>query len=208
MPSFATRAGVIAWNAGRRILVGLGTLVLPRRHVSGLSLVALGLSEDPTALFDRLSAALTLIQRHDPHRAARLRRSLKRVLIVPSGAELYDHGIRSYLASADLLRTRPPEAVALALAHEATHAWLHTKRVRSTADRLDRIERLCIAQEIALARRLPDGAEWVTFAEQKLTRAWWGPQEGERRVDALATTLRVPGWLRSLRERLFAGSGR
>jgi hypothetical protein len=188
----------------RRSLAWVGSRFVPHRTIHGLRLAAFSHEEDGEVLLDKVTAALNLIASRDPRRFARIRRQMRAVFVVPAGGEIYDHGLRGYMATASLLRQRSPAHVALAIVHEATHARLWASGIRSTAANLDRIERLCIAQEIAFAQRLPDAEALTTFAKGKLERPWWAPEEGRRRVDEMAQSLGVPAWVVKLRALIWS----
>jgi hypothetical protein len=177
---------------------------VPHRTTHGLRLAAFSDEEDGEVLLDKITEALELIAVHDPSRFARIRRQLRAVFVVPAGGEIYDHGLAGYMATASLLRERPTAHVALAIVHEAAHARLRANGIRSTPANLDRIERLCIAQEVAFAQRLPDAEALVTFARGKLGRPWWAPEEGRRRTDEMAESLGVPAWLLKLRSLIWS----
>jgi hypothetical protein len=176
----------------RRSLAWVGSRFVPHRTTHGLRLAAFSHEEDGELLLDKVTEALDLIAVCDPRRFARIRRQVRAVFVVPAGGEIYDQGLGGYMATASLLRQRSAAHVALAIVHEATHARLWASGIRSTAANLDRIERLCIAQEIAFAQRLPDAEALTTFARGKFERPWWAPEEGRRRADEMAQSPRCP----------------
>ena len=194
--------GSLQWF--RRGLAWVGSRFVPHRTTHGLQLAAFSHEEDGELLLDKITEALALIAVHDPRRLARMRRQVRAVFVVPAGGEIYDHGLDAYMATASLLRQRLASHVALAIVHEATHARLWASGIRSTAANLDRIERLCIAEEIAFAQRLPDSETLTPCARGKLERPWWAPEEGPRRADEMAQSLGVPAWLVKLRSLIWS----
>lgn len=186
----------------RRLLVRIGLRFLPTSSKYSIELAVFSGRGEPGPLFGKIGEALALIQSYDPVRLARIRGHLKRIALVERGGEVYDHGLRTYLADAGVLRRRQPAEVAMAIVHEATHARLRHCGIRTTESNQARIEALCVKEEIAFASRLPDGAVFIEHARSKLHTPWWGKAESARRADDQLRSLRVPEWVIRLRQKL------
>ena len=124
------------------------------------------------------AAALRLIRTYDPPRFARITRDLRRILFVPGGGESYGEGTRTYLVNQPLVLTRPLEEVALPSCRSATPASMRS--VSRPRSRRERIETMCVKEEIAFAARLPAG-DWGKPSERKLDSPWWTGEETHRR---------------------------
>jgi hypothetical protein len=167
---------------------------MPRRVVQGIVLVQFSPNGEPAELFDKLAQALDFIHRYDPKQFARLRERIPRIALVEAGGEVYDHGLRTYIADARTVRARTVGEVALAIVHEATHARIHRLGVRSAASTLDRVERMCIAQEVAFAERTPPGFGLLAIASAKFQHPWWSVDEERSRDRERAEGLGMPGF--------------
>jgi hypothetical protein len=120
----------------------------------------------------KVANALGLIARHDPNRLARIKRDLGAVLVWPftaagTIAEFHsDLGICALYSAA--IKDVPAALVALSIVHEATHARLACIPV--TRDNLPRMERLCLEQELAFARHIPEGAALAAYVENRVAK--------------------------------------
>jgi hypothetical protein len=120
-----------------------------------------------------LASALTLIGLHAPLRLARIKRDIRRLLIIGAGAAEYWPRAEGIAIARASLAELGPEELALVLVHEATHARVQRAGIPYLPALRERIERLCVAQEVAFAERLSEPQEWVKFAERKLASPWW-----------------------------------
>jgi hypothetical protein len=103
----------------------------------------------------RLDRALTLIQRLDHRRYSRLRRDVRRILVVPRPSDhLMPGTVTCYLSETRVLG-RPDVPVALTLVHEATHARLQRAGLQYWPDLQERMEHLCITEQIRVTQLLP-----------------------------------------------------
>ncbi len=173
----------------------------------GITLTIVAAEWEPIAV--RLRSAIALIRTHDPYRLSVLRRFLT------GGVQVNDSSVssvaefdwstmscrvhRGYIES-----DAQPEELATALVHEATHARLWHMGFRyETASRV-REEAICMRQEIAFARRLPNGAaiaEAVQLQLASLDPSDYEDAAFERRFLAQrlrqvrkARKLGLPGW--------------
>ena len=158
-------------------------LISPRTRVGKLEIFDLSsatvASDDH---FDTIRHALELIQIHQPVRFTRILRDVRRIIVADVlGAEFWPH-MGACALSAELLGSGSL-SVALALVHEATHARLHAARIPYDASSRERIERICIRQEIIFAQQFPDNASLVDDIRRQLDRPWWSDSDlFERRL--------------------------
>lgn len=159
----------------------------------------------------KITAAVALIQTNAPNLHARVCRFIPRVLIF--GAHPYNAVYISYLklcdvsmeyASAD---STTPSHLAMVLVHEATHGYLQSGGLLYTEDHRERMERLCMRTEIALARKLPQSTELIAEVEAKMSLPsdYWKSQAFLKRdIDYLNDLLKkiaAPRWLVTWAER-------
>jgi hypothetical protein len=113
---------------------------------------------------------------------SQVRRYLKSVVILPAGVPEYRHQFRACFLSVESVLNLSADKLALLIVHEATHGRLHALGVEGPSADRERIERICVRQEVALARRLggPDG-DLVEFAKRKLDLRWWEPDRDDAR---------------------------
>lgn len=192
------------WAMGprlRRLLVRIGLRFLPTSSDYPIELAAFSARGDPQHLFERIGDALTLIQLHDPRRLARMQRYVKRLALVQSGGEIYDHDLQTYIVDAPLLERRQSIEIAMAIVHEATHARLRHCGIQTTEANQARIEALCVKEEIAFATRVPHSSRYIAHARQKVLTPWWGKKEGDRRTENQLSSLRIPEWIIRIRHR-------
>lgn len=164
----------------------------------------------PDACFSKVSEALSLIARYDPARFARMRRDLRRILVdgnrVSRGQYVSEFTLcrldDAYVASE---QTSAAE-LALTIVHEAAHAKVDRAGISYSPDRQIRIERVCVAAEIAFARKLPNAKTLAAEARNRCVHAeaWWSPLAlRHHRIEALKQ-LGAPMWF----VRLFAWATR
>jgi hypothetical protein len=183
----------------RRGLAWVSARLMPRRRAFGIEMVDFTATEQSDDYFDRLTSALAVVEKYDPTRLERIRRDLGRIGTVRGGGELYDHGLRTYFATGPLVLQRSPERNALAIVHEATHARLRRRGIVTTRENQERIERLCVAQEVSFAARLPDPETLSSEAMGKLSTPWWSESDMGRRHEEQMRGFGVPEWLIRLR---------
>ena len=124
--------------------------------------------------FSRVEEALHLIKTYDKICYSHLIRDLDRiwVMLLPSSRGSYIHALRACKLDERFLtsdKTRP-DIVASVIVHEATHARLLACGIGYGEDIRARVERVCIARQLAFAAKLPNGQEVRTEADRKSTR--------------------------------------
>jgi hypothetical protein len=141
------------------------------------------------ALVQRVADALCLIAELDERRLDRMRRLARRIVIVPTlGTDgEYWWSPRVLVVSEYHARNAPLERIAMTLVHEATHARLREAGIGYDAANRHRVERACIGEELAFARRLPEPEPWLEQASAKQIDPdhWSDEQMQQRRIRAL-----------------------
>jgi hypothetical protein len=156
----------------------------------------------------KTAAALGLIETHSPKCYSRVCRFIPRILIF--GGHAYTAVYVSELGLCDVSRhyalaqTTTPSWLAMTLVHEATHGYLGSRGFVYEEGRREQIEEICVRTEIALARRLPEGAELVAGAEAqlKIPSDYWKTGAFVQRDIEHLKKCGVPRWMiRSLERR-------
>jgi hypothetical protein len=128
--------------------------------------------KDGERLIQRVRNAILLIQRYDPLRYRQICASLRRIwmcdLIGNNGQysrtfNRCDLDLR-YVKSASL------ERIAATIVHEATHGHHCLRKIGYPEPLRHRIELICMRQELAFARTLPDGHALRAQIETNLAR--------------------------------------
>lgn len=103
-----------------------------------------------------LVPALRLIAEVDPLRFARIQQRMPEIVLMSlSGAEYHPPLNACYIDKEYVLKA-PRSRVASMLIHEAAHAYLHYRGCKWTEDLHERIERICIREQIRFCRRAKD----------------------------------------------------
>lgn len=129
----------------------------------------LSTSKERSLAFDRLDAALGLIERYAPNKLKALQKDVRAILVagLPSFWGCYVHKLRMIELYSDYVLDdqTTPESIASTLIHEAQHARLWRLGFGYDEPIRARIERLCFRAEKNFARLLPKGEESVARAE-------------------------------------------
>jgi hypothetical protein len=125
-----------------------------------------GSVEGEPALLRKVSDALELIKTFDRRRYARIRSDLRRVWVrlLPGDVAQFESSLQACVLDTRFVRDHSPEFIAAAIVHEATHARLYRCGFSYEPILRDRLERICINEELAFACKLPNGdkvAEWA-----------------------------------------------
>lgn len=196
----------VHWILGRFLsLVRYGVLRLmmrgaPSVRLRGLEIVNLLDSSHSAELFRKVDGALRLIETHDPQRAGRLRRDLKRIVFLETGPEYWPSADACVLHDVIPLSTL---CVALLIIHEATHARLWQAGVRYNIMTRERVEKACAAAELAFLDRVPNSDEMRLSTEQKLEQAWWTGEALYHRHSDELEAIAAPMWIRRLYRRFY-----
>jgi hypothetical protein len=158
----------------------------PRRKCLGIDVVDLtDDEEDPTPYFDKVTSALEIIARYQPKRLDRIRRDLRYILIFKLPGAVYWDDLRA-CALPTYIVSKDTEDIALTIVHEATHARIRSCGIPHDPDQQGRNERVCVNQEISLARFFADGSERAAKLLSRLETPWWTADQMRAR------------WIRSL----------
>lgn len=186
-------AGSAIALAYRWVVTKVLLLISPSVSVEGLIVVALNGSVAPAAIA-QLRSAIRLIDAHAPLLLARLRRDVRRLMLVQTGGPEYWPFANGFILNAAFVVDSDVEFIALTIIHESTHARLWRAGVRYGPACRERIERLCVQAEASFARRLPDGEDFVEYAESKLGSRWWADEAVKERQLRAREAL-WPTWL-------------
>ena len=176
-----------------------------RKSVHGLPVSVVGKPEDADDVFRRVAAALDLIDRYGIGGLDTIRNRLKRLLFTETSGGDYHHSIRTCRISVSYARRVPPVDLAMMIVHEATHARLAEEGRKYIGDQREKIERECIAEEVAFAKRIPGTEDVVARTEALLDHNWWMGKEYERSMLSELRARGVPEWIAS---RLVSHSSR
>jgi hypothetical protein len=143
---------------------------------------------------DRGSATINRL--HSPLRFRYLQRDIQRIWItlIPSRGA-FVHGFGMCVIDFDYAIDSDTTSVelALTLVHEGTHARLRRWGFRYDETIRARIERICIRNELAVARRFPDSGDLVEMKEGRL--AWEDKEWSDETLDREDVEyLRGLGW--------------
>lgn len=186
-------------KAVRKVTYTIVLRLVTQTRVSEFAVVDLTLDQRGTRLFPDVANAVALIKEFDSRRFGMLRRQIKRIAIadIPGSAGEYWSEIDAAVIAPDHLAGQVPLAVAMTLIHEATHARLQRAGVVRPG-REERVERCCVAREIAFARRVPGSEQLIAGAHQKLGSRWWQGTAGHRRYSQRLQAIGAPKWLRRM----------
>jgi hypothetical protein len=176
----------------------------PRRAVHGIQLVVPAAEPDDTErFFAAVTNALELIQRTDPRRWRHVRNELRRMVLVNGGGESYHRGLQAYVVDLPTLRTRSQADLAATIIHEATHGRLYRWGIGYTPELRERIERVCVGEEISFLKRLSGTESLVEKRLADLMTKWWTDDAlHDRRLQGFRANY-VPGFIVQIIDRLY-----
>lgn len=95
-----------------------------------------------------------------------------------------------------------PDVIASTIIHESTHGYLCRRNIPYNEEIRHRVEKVCIRQEMAFAKRVPNAHTLMQRIERKLElppEIWASAAIYERRRAALVSAdVRLPRWLRRI----------
>ena|SRR5437867_156669 len=180
---------LLVWSARRYVVVGCEVRVADSSEAAG-------------DVFTKVGAALHLIAKYSPRLSARLRGDLKRFLFADVSGGRYLVGLRTCLIGVGYARRVAPLELAMMMVHEATHARLSRSGFRYAGECRERIERICVAAEIAFAQRVPGSEAAVEKARALLDTEWWDPEKSAEDTIAELRKRGVPAWVTSILRRV------
>lgn len=131
-----------------------------------------GSSRDNAGALSRVQDALAIIKAHDPYRYKRVLREFDRLLVhlLPGVVGAFRPRLRWCVLDERFVLSSPVEHIASTIVHEATHGLLGRHNIGYPENLRPRIERVCMRQELAFARKLPNGDELSRSTELRLGR--------------------------------------
>jgi hypothetical protein len=185
-------------SLGERLLMRIGH----SRRVDGLWIGVNGDKSDDDALA-RVEQALCLIKRYDPIRYNRIHRYLDAIWVCHLPG-LYGQ-FRKVYKRCDIdmrsVRRSTSERIAAVIIHESTHAHPSMIKIGYAEHLRHRAEALCMRQELAFARKLPNGQELREGVELRLASepsTWSNDALRRLRLDgefAMARAAGIPDWV-------------
>jgi len=175
-------------------LTHLAVRLAPSRLMHGFLVACSSVGVECETFFAKCGTALQLIRTHDPHRFRRISHDVRVIALSNRGSSYYEPRLRAVLIDVDVLK-REPEYIATTLVHEGIHARLYWSGVRNYRRIPERHERLCIAQEIQFASRLPHCERLVEELRASLDHPWWNEAGRRAQIRRFATRNKLPGWV-------------
>ena len=174
---------LLAWSADRSLIEGCDVRV------------AAASDEELADVRSKVADALRLIAERGPRFHIRIVRDVRRFLFAGVSGGRYIAGLQTCLIGVGYARRVPAIELAMTMIHEATHARLSRAGFRYRAACRERIERVCVAQEIAFAQRVPGSASAIDGVRQLLETKWWRTEERLEADTSELKTRGVPAWL-------------
>ena len=155
-------------STARRLFDRLLISLSPSTFVDGLW-VGVFSGEDNSEILRRVSEALRIIKAHDLYRYKRVLREIERLWVhdLPGNPAEFVLELRRCLIDPRFI----PERIASAIVHEATHGRLSRYNIGYSEEIRHRVEKVCMRQERAFARKLPNGEELRQKVDHRLALA-------------------------------------
>lgn len=125
--------------------------------IDGVQVAAYPLIGTPEAarVIDNVRAALYAWRDLDPNGFLRAQRVMRRILIKSTSLSYYSSAGEMCVLDLATAMSGSPWQIAAVLIHEATHAYIYSRWIQYTPTLKDRIERICVAQELEFVERIP-----------------------------------------------------
>jgi len=182
----------------RWVLYHLVRWVSIRSVVKGVEIIDYLAVAEESARIRKVAGALELLAEYDPVVLRRLQNYLRAVIINDTRTG-YLRPLKVCVLNSSLIESRGEDAIALALAHEVTHAVLHQAGFRYEPKRRERIEHACVRAEIRLARKLPNGERLLERTKAKFHQEWWTDEDLRAGREAELRQMGMPEWVIRLR---------
>jgi len=157
----------------------LGRLATRPSRIMGIEILQFTDVQEDVA--DKFGRALSLIERCEPRWLKHIREKVRRIVIVPIGVPSFRARVRGCYLPLWFVRAADEEELAVTLVHEATHARLHDWGCRARENEIQfigRIEGVCVAREVAFARKIPvRGERLAREAQERLAKRYWEPEQ-------------------------------
>ena len=180
----------------------------PRKRVHGILTSCSDDDVDCDVFFQRIQHALDLIGRYDERRLERMKRDVKAIALgLPAFSySFYAPSVAAVFLNAKLFPAASAENIAAVLVHEATHARLDQAGHRNHAESRERHERICIAEQLAFVRRLPNSEALANAILRLAEQPWWDEAVRRPHAEQALEDLGVPDWLKRFLVPFFVGS--
>jgi hypothetical protein len=174
------------WYLGWRISLAMA----PGRMIQGVR-VKLGPLLDNAVgahVLELVELALNLIAQYDPRRMRRIARDIRCIWIHQAAYAdaFFIEDLRLCVLNRGYVTARDtaPDMIAATIVHEAVHARLQSRNIQYVEPLRARVERLCDAETLAFARRLPGGESLAhRIIESRPTdEATWSDESLHRRL--------------------------
>ncbi len=166
--------------------------------------VGVFMEERGAEILGRLVEALQLIKTYDPYRYRRVLREIERIWAHPLPWEwaVWVRALKRCVVDPRFVVSASPSLIASAIVHEATHAALDRRNIGYGEQLRERVEKVCMRQELAFAAKIPGGDELRRSIEGQLastTSAWLSDATlRERRVKGeleMGRYANIPEWV-------------
>jgi hypothetical protein len=173
--------------------------------------VGVFMEERGAEILKRLVEALQLIKSCDPYRYRRVLREIERIWAHPLPWEwaIWLPALKRCVVDPRFVLSASPSLIASAIVHEATHAAMDQRHIGYSEQLRDRVEKVCMRQELAFAAKIPDGDELRRNIEGRLASATsdWLTDAAlrERRIKGefeMARYAHIPDWVVGVAQRI------
>jgi hypothetical protein len=139
--------------------------------------VGVFMEERGEEILGRLVEAIRLIKTYDPYRYRRVLREVERVWahLLPGVSATWLPVLRRCVVDPRFILSASPPFIASAIVHEATHGALMRRHIGYSEHMRERVEKVCMRQELAFASKIPDGGELrqhVEYGLSSVTSDW------------------------------------
>jgi hypothetical protein len=163
--------------------------------VAGIRVSAYGDPLIAAQTLERAHAALDLIRENDARRLPRIRRELRWLAFTDVPGAGYVPLLRVCRVESKEVIDQDPAWLAMIIVHEATHARLCRMGIRDGPFQRERVERACVREELAFARRMGGQEYYIAHIEKGLHTPWWTPAALRTRRNEGLRRLGTPSWI-------------
>jgi hypothetical protein len=165
-------------------VAGAAYLGLHRRYyASGLRVAIATPTIKITSALERLEQAFAFIATIDPSARKRIDSYVRHIVVWPGSYSAANKWGGIHL-SAEYLMIAREARLAATLVHETVHLRVTRLGVPYASSLRERIERLCIREEAAFLRKIPEGGEeFAKEVEEELQSQWWTDESHDKALD-------------------------
>jgi len=184
----------------RSLVEWIGAVIIslyPKMEVDGIRVIFTDTVVDRPECAARIRRAIEMAVAVGRPYAALMKR-IRRVVIWP-GNRIFADSAGGVHVSSEALLGIGDLALASVLVHESVHLRISALGVRYEPAHRERIERLCIGEQVRFLRSFGEqGEEMARDAELVLGFPWWTQEQRDADVEQLCDEHRIPKWVRSL----------